>query len=34
MTIIAFIFEQMFCSFEGAMGVNFIRPFLAKAMTM
>ena len=28
------IFEQMFYRFEGAMGLNFIRPFLAKAMAM
>ena len=29
MLIIAFIFEQMFCRFEGAMGLDFIPPFLA-----
>ena len=34
MMIIVLFLKQMFCYFEGAMGLNFIRPFLAKAMTM
>lgn len=34
MMIMALIFKQMFCRFKGAMGLNSIRPFLAKAMAM